>query len=114
MLFIICFVNSQHVYRVLQDIRTGDTRDGWQSELWKDEQPRTVEVPPAFQTAMEQEGVLPLFDRLSYTHRREYCRWIAEAKKEETRSTRLTKAVAMLKQGVKTPDGTKSGPGSDL
>jgi hypothetical protein len=78
-------------------------------ELWKDEQPRTVEVPPAFQTALEQEGVLPLFDRLSYTHRREYCRWIAEAKKEETRSTRIEKAVAMLQQGIKTPDGAKSG-----
>jgi uncharacterized protein YdeI (YjbR/CyaY-like superfamily) len=39
---------------------------------------------------------------LSYTHRKEYSRWISEAKKEETRQRRLEKAVEMLKKGVKT------------
>jgi uncharacterized protein YdeI (YjbR/CyaY-like superfamily) len=39
----------------------------------------------------------------SYTHRKEYCRWIAEAKKEETRLKRLEKAIEMLKKGVSTP-----------
>ncbi len=109
--------HPQHRLPVLKAIREqiglgpGDTVE---VELWKDEQPRTVEVPPVFQTVMEQEGVLPLFDRLSYTHRREYCRWITEAKKEETRSARMEKAVAMLKKGVKTPDGAKSGSALDL
>jgi uncharacterized protein YdeI (YjbR/CyaY-like superfamily) len=52
---------------------------------------------------MKQEGALPFFEELSYTHRKEYCRWITEAKKEETRSARLEKAIAMLKKGIKTP-----------
>ena len=52
---------------------------------------------------MEQEKLLPFFESLSFTHRKEYCRWITEAKKEETRQNRLTKAIEMLRNGVKTP-----------
>lgn len=74
-------------------------------ELWKDEAPRTLEVPAALQQAMKQAGVLPIFDNLSYTHRREYCRWITDAKKEENRLRRIEKAVVLLKKGTKTPDG---------
>lgn len=71
--------------------------------LWKDDEVRTLEVPPAFQALMKKEGVLPIFEKLSYTCRKEYCRWISEAKKEETRERRLVKSIEMLKDGVKTP-----------
>jgi uncharacterized protein YdeI (YjbR/CyaY-like superfamily) len=71
--------------------------------VWKDEQVRTVEVPAQFGKLMKKEGLLPVFEKLSYTHRKEYCRWITEAKKEETRVKRLEKAIEMLKKGVKTP-----------
>ena len=71
--------------------------------LWKDEEERILEVPAPFEKLMKQEGLLPFFETLSYTHRKEYCRWISEAKKEETRSKRLEKAIEMLKQKVKTP-----------
>jgi uncharacterized protein YdeI (YjbR/CyaY-like superfamily) len=52
---------------------------------------------------MKGEGLLPVFEKLSYTHRKEYCRWITDAKKEETRLRRLTKAIEMLKKGLPTP-----------
>jgi uncharacterized protein YdeI (YjbR/CyaY-like superfamily) len=81
--------------------------DNVEVELWKVEELRTVEVPTQFKEAMKKQGVMSLFDRLSYTHRREYCRWITEAKTEETRLKRLKKAVEMLKNGVRTPDGAK-------
>ncbi|MGA9244119.1 MAG: YdeI/OmpD-associated family protein [Silvibacterium sp.] len=71
--------------------------------LWKDEEERILGVPAPFEKLMKQEGLLPFFETLSYTHRKEYCRWISEAKKEETRSKRLKKAIEMLKQKVKTP-----------
>ena len=71
--------------------------------LWKDEEIRTIEVPSKFKKRMEQEKLLPFFEKLSYTHRKEYCRWITEAKKEETRLKRLEKAIEMLRKGVKTP-----------
>jgi bifunctional DNA-binding transcriptional regulator/antitoxin component of YhaV-PrlF toxin-antitoxin module len=71
--------------------------------VWKDEEVRTVEVLAPFENLMKKEGLLPVFQKLSYTHRKEYCRWISEAKKEETRLKRLEKAIEMLKQGVRTP-----------
>jgi len=52
---------------------------------------------------MKKGGLLPVFTKLSYTHRKEYCRWITEAKKQETRLKRLEKAMEMLKKGVRTP-----------
>ena len=97
---------AQHMLGVLKAIREqigkqpGDTVN---IEIWKDEEERTVKVPPEFQKLLKNEGLQPFFDKLSYTHRKEYCRWITEAKKEETRLRRLEKAVEMLKKGVKTP-----------
>jgi uncharacterized protein YdeI (YjbR/CyaY-like superfamily) len=34
-----------------------------------------------------------------YTHRKEYARWIEDAKREETRQRRLEKALEMLREG---------------
>ena len=69
----------------------------------RDEAVRTIEIPPAFKAALKKEKLLPFFESLSYTHRKEYIRWISEAKKEETRVARAAKALAMLREGVKTP-----------
>ncbi|HEY1580992.1 MAG TPA: YdeI/OmpD-associated family protein [Terracidiphilus sp.] len=97
----------QHMLGILKAIREqigkgpGDTIE---VVLWKDEAPRVVEIPAAFKTAMKQADVFSFFETLSYTHRKEYCRWITEAKKEETRLARLEKAIVMLKKGIKTPD----------
>jgi hypothetical protein len=103
---LIKYGHPQHMLGLLKSIReqigkqAGDVID---IELWKDEEPRTVEVPPVFEAAMKKAGVLATFETLSYTHRKEYCRWIIDAKKEETRTARLTKAIEMLKNGIKTP-----------
>jgi len=97
---------SQHVLGILKSIREqigkqpGDTVD---LAIWKDEELRTVEIPADFRNRLKKESLLPIFEKLSYTHRKEYCRWITEAKKEETRLRRLEKAVEMLRNGVKTP-----------
>src|SRR5919197_869991 len=71
-------------------------------ELWRDQEDRVVDVPEDLQKLMKKEGLLPFFEKLSYTHRKEYCRWIAEARKEETRLRRLEKAKDMMKGGIKT------------
>jgi bacteriocin resistance YdeI/OmpD-like protein/uncharacterized protein DUF1905 len=80
--------------------RPGDTID---VVVWKDEEERTVEVPAEFEKLLRKEELWASFEKLSYTRRKEYCRWISEAKKEETRQNRLAKAVVMLQKGVKTP-----------
>ena len=72
-------------------------------EVWKDGAERVVEVPVKFEELMKREGLLPFFEALSYTHRKEYCRWIAEAEREETQLRRLAKAVEMLREGVRAP-----------
>jgi len=38
---------------------------------------------------------------MSYTHRKEYIRWIEEAKKPETRENRKTKMIQMILDGKK-------------
>src|SRR4029077_8312019 len=73
--------------------------------VWKDEAERIVEVPAQFENLMKKEGLLPVFKKLSYAHRKECCRWLAEAKKEETRLKRLEKAIEM----ISTPGQTIAG-----
>ena len=98
--------SPQHMMGVAKAIREsigkgpGDTIE---VVLWKDEVERVVDVPVEFQKRMQKEKLLPFFERLSYTHRKEYCRWLTEAKKEETRQARLVKAIEMLRKGIKTP-----------
>jgi hypothetical protein len=74
-------------------------------ELARDDEPRTVEVPRDLAAALEADAtVRETFDGLSYTHKKEYVRWIEGAKRHETRSRRIAKAVEMLRKGVRTPD----------
>jgi hypothetical protein len=74
-------------------------------EVEHDDEPRVVEEPAAFAALLAHApDARAAFDALSYTHRKEYVRWITEAKREETRQRRLRRAVGMLREGVKTPD----------
>jgi Bacteriocin-protection, YdeI or OmpD-Associated/Domain of unknown function (DUF1905) len=62
--------------------------------------PREVTVPDDLAAALTQdETARSNFDGLSYTHRKEWVRWIEEAKKAETRATRLAKTVESLHAG---------------
>src|ERR1700710_2251171 len=66
-----------------------------------DAEERTVEVPPALATALAADpAAKALFDGLAYTHRKEFARWIAEAKKEDTRERRVAKTLEMLHAGT--------------
>jgi hypothetical protein len=97
---------GSHMLGVLKAIREqigkgpGDAID---VVVWKDDEARSVEIPAEFAKRMKKEGLLANFEALSFTHRKEYCRWIAEAKKEETRLKRVGKAIEMLRDGIKTP-----------
>jgi len=96
----------QHMLGVFKAIREKIGKqpgDKVEVVVWKDDEERTVVVPAPFEKSMKREGLLPFFEKLSYTHRKEYCRWIADAKNEETRNKRLEKAIEMLRKGVKTP-----------
>lgn len=61
--------------------------------------PRVVEVPAELKQAFKTEKeAKSLFEKLSYTHQKEYVSWINEAKREETRQNRITKTIEMLKK----------------
>jgi hypothetical protein len=103
---LIKYGHPQHMLPILKAIREAIGKgpgDQVEVVLWKDDAVRTLEVPAQFEALMKEEGVFAAFEKLSYTHRKEYCRWIEGAKREETRQNRLAKAITMLKRGVKTP-----------
>lgn len=65
-----------------------------------DGEPREVELPPALAAALDGDAkARQAFDGLAFTHRREYARWVAEAKRDETRERRVQQALAMLREG---------------
>jgi hypothetical protein len=65
-----------------------------------DTEERTVEVPPALAAALAGDAAAEAaFDALAYTHRKEFARWVAEAKKEDTRERRVAQALEMLHEG---------------
>lgn len=70
----------------------------------EDTEERVVVVPPDFQQVMEENPAMkPIFERFSYTCKKEYVNWIVEAKRTETRQNRLQKSVEMILAGKKGP-----------
>lgn len=67
-----------------------------------DTEARLVEIPADLLKALKKDKeAKAFFDKLSYTHQKEYVTWIMEAKKEETRQSRVVKTIEMLKKGKK-------------
>lgn len=64
--------------------------------LEKDSSERTIEVPKDFADAMNDANVTDVFEKMSYTHRKEYVLSVEDAKKEETRNRRIESNVEKL------------------
>jgi hypothetical protein len=65
-----------------------------------DAAPREAEVPEALAAALAADPEAKAsFDRMAFTHRKEYARWIADAKQEQTRQRRLGQALEMIRAG---------------
>ncbi|MEY8758349.1 DUF1905 domain-containing protein [Chryseobacterium tongliaoense] len=70
--------------------------------LIEDKEERTVEIADDITLVFnENPDAKKLFDQMSYTHRKEYIRWIEEAKKPETRESRKIKMIEMILNGKK-------------
>ena len=92
------------VNRVLREAAGVAAGDTVVIELEADDQPRTVEPPPALAAALAADPeARAAFDGLFFTHQREYAEWVAEAKRETTRRRRVSQAVQMLKDGRRHP-----------
>ena len=86
-----------------REVRAGagvEAGDTVQVEIALDAAEREVAVPAALARALEgDDAARAAFDGLAYTHRKEYARWVGEAKREETRERRVAQALEMLRQG---------------
>lgn len=64
-----------------------------------DDAPREVEEPAELRAALgEDRATRAAYDGLAFTHRREYARWVAGAKRAETRARRAAKTVEMVRE----------------
>ncbi len=86
--------------RAAAGVSAGDEVD---VDIEPDDEPREVDLPAELAAALVQDATAQAyFDQLAYTHRKEWVRWIEEAKKAETRAARITKTVASLRAGIRT------------
>ena len=65
-----------------------------------DTAPREVDVPSDLAAALG--AVRTIFDALAFSHRKEWVRWVTEAKKPETRAARVLTTVESVAAGKNT------------
>ncbi len=71
-------------------------------EITVDAAPRDVEVPLDLASALAADPqARAAFDGLAPSHRKEYVRWVSEAKREQTRTDRIAKTVERVRAGQK-------------
>jgi hypothetical protein len=73
--------------------------DRVQVRLRLDTRPREVEVADDLAEALTRAGLRERFDALAYSHRKEFVRWVEEAKRPETRQRRIDGTCAMVSAG---------------
>jgi Bacteriocin-protection, YdeI or OmpD-Associated/Domain of unknown function (DUF1905) len=66
-----------------------------------DTAPREVAIPEDLDAELD-DAARAFFTGLAPSHRKEWVRWVEEAKKPETRAARITKTVESLRAGKKT------------
>ena len=79
-------------------IDRGERTRNWSGRAKKDRP--APQVPEALAAALEKHTeAAARFEAMSPSCRREYCDWIAEAKREDTRTRRVGQAVGMIAEG---------------
>lgn len=94
-----------HILGLTQEVRKqlGKTfGDEVSVSLTEDKEERVIEIAEDIVSVFnENPEAKTLFDKMSYTHKKEYIRWIEEAKKPETRENRKIKMIQMILDGKK-------------
>ncbi|HCR76347.1 MAG TPA: hypothetical protein DIW37_08115 [Chryseobacterium sp.] len=94
-----------HILGLTQEIRKQLGKsfgDEVSVSLTEDKEERVVEIVEDIVLLFnENHEAKILFDKMNYTHRKEYIRWIEEAKKPETRENRKLKMIQMILEGKK-------------
>nr|WP_315031738.1 YdeI/OmpD-associated family protein [uncultured Chryseobacterium sp.] len=94
-----------HILGLTQDIRKQLDKtfgDEIFVSLNEDKDERLLEIPEDIASVFNENSEAKIvFEKMSYTHRKEYIRWIEEAKKPETRENRKVKMIQMILEGKK-------------
>lgn len=89
------FVGLSAENRAAAGVSAGDDVE---VEIELDTAAREVALPADLAAAMDPD-VRAQYERLSFTHRKEWVRWVEDAKRSETRATRIGRTVAALREG---------------
>jgi len=96
--------DPKHMLLILKSIRAQIGKAGGDEvevTVQHDVAERTIAAPKDFIDALKAEKLLTSFEKMSFSHRKEYITWIESAKKQETRESRIVNALEMLKAKVK-------------
>jgi hypothetical protein len=85
-------------HRELAGVAAGDEVD---VRIELDTAPRETPLPDDLDAALD-DAARTHFHSLAASHRKEWVRWVEEAKKPETRAARVTKTAESLRAGKKT------------
>jgi hypothetical protein len=90
-------VGLSRAVREAASVSAGDTVT---LELELQTAPREVDVPEPLAAALASDpAARSAFERLAFTHRKEFARWVDEAKREETQQRRVAQTLQMLAEG---------------
>jgi len=71
---------------------------------YADSATKTIRLPDDLAKAFRKhKAAAAVFDKLAFSHKREYVEWIITAKKEETREARINGTLERLEKGWKNP-----------
>lgn len=97
-------INEGYPLLVLKEIRKAINKsfgDVVNVVLEKDTEERTVEVPDELAKAFSKKKKLKdAFDKMAYTHRKEYVNYVVDAKKPETRLRRVEKVLTAIEEHI--------------
>lgn len=86
------------IVEAAEKIKSGQRSKNWTGGQKKER--REAEMPEALAAALKKNKTAARqFAAMSPSARREYCEWIAEAKREETREKRVATAVEWITEG---------------
>ena len=96
-------MGGEYLVGMNKEVRAGagvEAGDTVEVAIELDTAPREVEIPEALASALANEPeALTAFKALSFTHRKEYARAVAEAKRPETRDRRIAQTIEKLRHG---------------
>lgn len=86
------------------ELKKHEGMDATYVEIPFDVEDKAIDIPAELKTLFIQHpNEESFFNSLSYTNRKEYYRWITEARKAETRLARLGRVIGMLGSEKRNP-----------